>query len=475
MSGWGKPPNPFPKPPNPSPSVMVAITARGSDSKPLIGAKSTLRIDGVAAVFVSTADSSGRVTFTIPRANLGHGGSMMVTIDAYKTREDRILLPPDPAQGIRVMNAAAWAEPTVEGAYRVADQEFICQIVPVNTLRPLCVNAHVLETDDGQPWTGIGCTDFRVLQRFLAGEDIEPLLAHRAALGFNELRVFLMCHGMFHLYPQEIPNYQIRLRQFLDRLGAHNLRAELTVLVDVTKVMPDLSQQQRFFVEVCATVSGLPHVKLELVNEIEQAINVTNPDAFSMPSGICCHGSKGEVDAAVEAVCVTPVWTYGVLHPKRDASWPRYGHNIDDDIWQHLRVPGFINESCRPDQGRGPITSDFFDAAGNIAVMGAGGTFHSNQGKDSVIFSGPELDCAIAWVSGARAVPLWCQHGAYTAGHLGGYPVAWAEGDSVRAHGRISGNRAVLSLPQMRDGYVPVGVDGWRITKQTGSVVECER
>jgi len=330
----------------------------------------------------------------------------------------------------------------------------------------------------GARWTQIGCSDFRLLERYLAGEDIDPILAERQWIGFNQLRVFLMCGNMFHLFPQQIPDYQARLRSFCDHVAAFGLRLELTALVDATVVMPHLADQQAFWKAVCATVAGLPYVFLELVNEVDQTINVIDPSQFSAPASvIACHGSKGIVDAAAEPVCVVPVWSYGVLHPKRTEDWPRFGHNIHEDIWLTLHVCGTINESCRPNQGRGPIPSDFYDAAVNMGIMGAGGTFHSEAGKASTLFASDEYACAEAWTRGARQVNLSARTGQYVAGHLHipPLPVGWVKGDSVRAHGRIVGSRAYCSLPQMRDGYVPVGQDGWTISFRDGSYVELVR
>jgi hypothetical protein len=143
-----------------------------------------------------------------------------------------------------------------------------------------------------------------------------------------------------------------------------------------------------------------------------------------------------------------------------------------EDVADKYGKPGTDNESCRPDQGRGPIPSDFFDAAGNIALLCAGGTFHSAAGKDSRVWDPVERDCAVAWVAGARAVSLDFQRGSYIAGHLSGFPINWQPGDSARAHGRLLGDRACLSLPQMREGFVVVPRQGWRVVSQTGSVVE---
>jgi hypothetical protein len=457
--------------------VTVAITVRGSDGLGLEAASSVLVIDTWPQGGEMHA-TGYRPSFSIPRSSLGNGGYMTVTCDGYETRTSRIITPFEPdTQGLRVENAASLQETTAAAAFAVMDQEFICQVeVPVPSLLPVHVDGQWFRTSDGAPWSQYGCSDFRAFQRFIAGEDIEPVLAERAAIGFNQLRVFLMCDWMFKLRPQDHPDYFEQLGKFLDRLAAHGLRAELTVLVDATVVMPNTSEQQQFFRDVCATVANRPHIFVELVNENDQTINVIDADAFTQPDGIICsHGSKGVVDSAVEPVCVPPLWTYGTLHPARPDDWPRLGgHNTMEDVANQFGKPGTDNESCRPDQGRGPIPSDWFDAAANIALLCAGGTFHSHCGKDSRLFDATERSCADAWMAGARAVPLSYQRGQYIAGHLHGFPINWAEGDSSRAHGRLIGSHACLSLPQMREGYVPTARPGWRIVKQTGSVVEVE-
>ncbi len=359
---------------------------------------------------------------------------------------------------------------------------------PVPRLRPLHVDGLWFSTDDGQPWTQIGCSDFRLLQRFLAGEAIDPILEERATAGFNQLRVFLMCDLMFHLYPQEHPDYIPKLIAFLDRLAAHQLRAELTVLVDVTRVMPSLAAQQAFFAQVVAGVRGRPDVMVELVNENDQTINATAAATFARPEGvIVSRGSNGadappvgcswiiENGAIAGPRIDVPPWDYVTQHPSRPADWPRrVGHNTME--WADAtHAPATANETCRPDQGRGPIPSDFFDAAANAALLCAGATFHSDAGKASRLFTPAERACAEAWSAGARAVPLSYRKGRYIAGHLTGFPLVWQPGDSSRAHGRLIDTRACLSLPQMREGYVPRAVDGWRVVKQTQSVVEVTR
>jgi hypothetical protein len=459
--------------------VSAAITVRGPDSicPPDEGTASVLILDNLPdQEFHATG---WRATFAIPATERGHGGYLTTACEGYTTRTARIITPlPGENLGIRVANAASEKETTVDAAYAVMDQEFILQFeavepVPVDLL-PLHVDGQWFKTSDGQPWTQIGCTDFRLLERFIAGEDIGPVLSERQTLGFNQLRVFAMCGNMFRLFPQEHPDYAAQLADFLHLVSVFGLRVELTVLVDATVVMPQTAQQQQFFADVCRIVQGMPHVQIELVNEVDQEINVIDTNAFTQPHGlISSHGSFGVVDAAVQPVCVQPIWSYGTLHPSRPADWPRLGgHNTMEDVGNKYGRPGTDNESCRPDQGRGPIATDWFDAAGNISLLCAGGTFHSQAGKDSRTWDPVERDCAVAWVAGAKAVPLSYQRGSYIAGHLSGFPINWVEGDSSRAHGRLIGDKACLSLPQMKDGYVPTARPGWRITKQTGSVIE---
>jgi hypothetical protein len=459
--------------------ITVAITARGADSLPLDAATAVLVLDN----HMEFTAQGWRLAFDIPTSELGHGGTLAVACEGYTQRTARVITPfPNQNLGIRVANAASEKQTTPEAAYAVMDQEFICQLLSVappppsvSELLPLVVDGLWFRTSDGAPWTQIGCTDFRLFERFLRGEDIAPVLAERAAMGFNQLRVFLMCGQMFRLYPHEHPDYDAQLAEFLSQLAAYGLRAELTVLVDATRVLPDVPSQQAFFARICEVVRNRSHVFLELVNENDQEINHTDTNAFTQPAGIICsHGSKGVVDSAKEAVCVEPLWTYGTLHPARPPDWPRYGHNVMEDVAHQFGKPGTDNESCRPDQGRGPIARDWFDAAANIALLCAGGTMHSQSGKDSRLFDPVERACAEAWCAGAAAVPLDYQRGQYIAGHLSGFPIVWQEGDSSRAHGRNIGNRACLSLPQMREGYTPKPAQGWHIVRQTGSVIECE-
>lgn len=328
--------------------------------------------------------------------------------------------------------------------------------------------------------TVIGLSSFRLFDRWLAGgrAAVAPIVEQAKALGFNQLRVWSMCEFLFRLDPEDpiFDHYYANLLDFLlyvcREVGLH---VELTVFVDVNRLERfELDAQLRHWQQVCDVVNRVDlrtRVPLELVNENDIGFNTIDVARFARPAGLlACAGSNG-----ADARPVVPVWSYATFHPDRPGDWPRkVGHNAME--WADtLAVPVVTNETCRPDQGRGPVPADFFDAAANAALLCAGATFHCDAGKQSKLLDGAELDCARAWVAGARAVPLEFQAGAYIAGHLTGFPLNWSAGDSSRAHGRQLDNRACLSLPQLRAGYLPLGVGGWRVVSQVNSVVLVER
>ena len=87
------------------------------------------------------------------------------------------------------------AAPFVEGETIQLERE----AGPNPFLPRLVGNGQFFSTEDGQPFTVIECSDFQLFQRFLHGEDLEPVLRDRQDIGFNTLRVFGTCFNMFRL------------------------------------------------------------------------------------------------------------------------------------------------------------------------------------------------------------------------------------------------------------------------------------
>jgi len=317
------------------------------------------------------------------------------------------------------------------------------------------------------PHTVIGCSDFLLFAKFVRGEDIAQVVAERRGLGFNDLRVFLGMQGGLGTFDPR-PHLDA-LPTFCGLIGQSGLRLELTIFPDAQRWIPDPDDQRRLLHDVEARVlEHAAYTRIEGMNEGDYLANgatgIVNETLD--PRVLWCLGSRIQ-----DAGTMEPVKRYGTYHPARAGKdWPRkIGHNAYEVALKH-KIPVVSNECKRPDEDSFR-DSNFFDGAANGALMAAGSVFHSQSGKASTLFTADERRCAEAWVAGANAVPLEFQRGQYTAGHLHDSPVAYRK--DMASHTRILGNRACLSVPQNPDGWVTK--NGWRIVKQTGSVIELEK
>jgi hypothetical protein len=273
------------------------------------------------------------------------------------------------------------------------------------TLPRLRTRGQFFELETGERWTAIETSDFNLLARYLNGEDIRPVLAQRAEVGFNLLRVWtLMDLGQFgigRLRLEEHPDLYQRLPAFLELCAERKLYVELTAYTGIN--------DPNHWTALLAAVASSPNVIVELVNELDQ--NSDEPDhlgrVFDLnrferppPPILVSHGSNGS-----QARPVQPFWDYATFHTNGAPEEPRaVGHDASQ-IWSG---PTLTNETSRhPDNVRD--ANQAFDAAAGAALLAAGSAFHSVHGKNSHLFEGLELELAKAWVAGARSVPLECQ------------------------------------------------------------------
>jgi hypothetical protein len=225
------------------------------------------------------------------------------------------------------------------------------------------------------------------------------------------------------IHPEDYPGYYEALARFVDAVG---LYVELTVFTSTQGLMANVWDQQAHLDRTADAVRGKPNVLLELANEIDQHDNAPSP-LLTRPSGVLIsRGSNG-------ADSVPPrhdaPWDYELYHTNDLDEWHRKtGHNAMEWADQSGR-PCLSNENTRfIDRDRS--TAHAHDAAKGAALLCAGSDYHSLAGKTSTLWAGTELDCARAWVEGARSVPLEFQAGAYQ--HL-----ANLEGpDCIRAYSR---------------------------------------
>jgi hypothetical protein len=387
--------------PRPPPSLPPSVPRRALAVMVPGIAGATVTLDA----FLGVTNADGYLCFPTVPASVTRT-TLTVTARDYEPYVALVDLPAD-GRNYNLMVGAAASAP---------DQIACPALVPTLVVLPgLVVRRAVFGLATGERWTAIECSDFQLFQRFLRGEDLGPVLAQRAALGFNLLRVFLTCDQMFNLHPTDYPQYFEQLLAFVRVLARSGLRPELVVFADATLVLPRQTDQVTFFSMVVTTLQPVAdQLLLELVNENDQRVNTIDPRAFAPPAGfLAAHGSNGS-----QAVPVRPAWSYETFHTN-DASewWRKTGHNAMELA---AGGPGFsgsgkpilTNENTRcPD--RFNSVTQAFDAAAGAALLCAGSCFHSVHGKSSELFDDAELACAQAWVAGARSVPLAFTDGAY--------------------------------------------------------------
>lgn len=328
----------------------------------------------------------------------------------------------------------AWALKTVDGFYvteepdgrLVLDRtvrgpwEVFTQAIdppPPVTLPRLVARGGFFALETGEPWTAIECTDFQLLHHVLHGVDIRPVLDQRAEVGFNLLRILVMADVMFHLHPQDHPDFDEAISRLFERLLEYRLRGEFVVFADTQRVMPNLDEQIAYWERIGRLVRPVPNVLVEAVNENNQHENrVDALDRFWTLDGVLCsRGSNG-----ADQVPPRPWMSYEVAHWNDVFEWWRKaGHNTREltvgdpaGAYAGSGVPALANETTRfPD--RDSSIQHAYDAAAGAALLCAGSCFHSVRGKSSEVWDGHELACAQAWVRGAQSVPLEFQAGEY--------------------------------------------------------------
>jgi hypothetical protein len=264
--------------------------------------------------------------------------------------------------------------------------------------------------EDGTRFHAIECSDFSLYKYFLDSQDIGPVLAQRAQVGFNMLRVWLLNTSVIPggLEPGSYLNFYAHLPEFLRLCASYGLYVELTAFTQTQTLMPDDSDQIAHWTDICDAIRDQPNVLLELVNEADQHDNATSA-AFGRPSGVLAStGSNGSDHWPPE-----PDWDYLLYHTNDAPEFQRkVGHNAWEISEHRGEKPCISNENTRFDDKDADL-DHAYDAAAGAALLCAGACFHSVRGKISELWGGHELECAKAWVAGAKSVPLEYQPGQY--------------------------------------------------------------
>jgi len=351
----------------------VSVTVSPGD------ATCTLAPAGDRPYAVITATGENHQTFTLPADLPCWGAQVTISKPGYVTVTEFRILPATDTE---------WPNTRLER--------------DVVTLPPLVRQGQFYDQQDGTPVTIIEASAFRLYERLLAGEDIDPVLAQWRDEGFNLLRVWLLNTSVGHIVPAEHPDFYARLPELVGRAARFGLYLELTVFTQTQALMPALATQQAHYDQTVTALGPLFYF-LEGGNEVDSHDNAFDDRLrFWKPAGATfdlCRGSNGADAWAVEPVLES------VRYHSNDTNewWRRQAHN-GMEIADAFRVPCIANENTRPD--RDDVAEHHRDAAAGAALLSAGSCFHSQSGKNAVVMTGTDLICARAFVAGARSVDL---------------------------------------------------------------------
>ncbi len=330
-------------------------------------------------------------------------------LDAILTKNG-IPIPPDPVAAAGVVAAAPGSSDATLRA--------------TNESGPIHTSGATFRDQQNALWRWKGATDFRLLHRFLAGEDIKSIVAQRGSLGINNVRVLAMAVNLFNLNPGTFPDYFDKLGQFFDLLAAMGMRCELVVLADSATVMPSISDQRSFLDRVSEVARTKWNVFLELANEFGHSTNRVDISAFSKPAGVVSSRGSGLGDEAP----ALPGWDYLTVHTGRTRDWPRK-MRFAQEMSDKYHIPCVNNEPIgaadRDEPGRRSSNlPDWFDAGAVAGLMSCGATFHSQNGLQSELYSPTQESCARAFFKGMDTFPTDSQTWKYTRGGLSDCPVS---------------------------------------------------
>lgn len=347
------------------------------------------------------------------------------------------------------------------------------------------INQKTFTVGAGGPiWPWRGCTDFLLFKRWLDGENIAPILADRVAVGANVLRVFGMCFNITLFAVSAYANYFVQLPLFAAALQAAGLQLEFVVFTDCQNAalgMTTTANQLAHLALVLTALAGVPNVFIELVNEWPQ--NGVDPSQFTKPTGILSAAGSGLGGGDP----FLPPWDYVPNHSPRDSEWPRKTKDAQD-----IREGPFGNTTTYSTGVGRPVPSDEPPGAGDTNIpwsrstdandfywygagsqmFGCGGTFHSDNGIQSVLFDAVQQPCAAAFFQGLIDVPPATQLWNYTRTGFGDLPIVATDlpdpAGTLRTYGKISGNAAVVLAIRPGASWTAVPIAPWTITGALG-------
>lgn len=319
---------------------------------------------------------------------------------------------------------------------------------------------------DGSLYRWRSASDFLLYKRYLDGEDITPICANRTGTGATMVRVFGMWPNPPIFDPAAYPLYLTSLPTFAQTLAGLGLDLEFTVFAGAQdfETTNSFGEQKDFLQQVRDALLNEPNAVIELANEAWQ--NGVEPALHAPVSGIL--GTSG---SAFDGGPNLPPWDWGTLHPPRDAEWFRKAK----DAFEYAEVLG---RPCIPDEPMGAYEiaipgrrdtdpNHFYWFAAIAMLLGAGATFHSEDGIFSRVWAATQQACASAFYSAINAVPEAVMGGTYTRSGLADLPIQY-NNDALRIYARYTAHDACCVVAAPTAGYTLVAINGWTVVSSTG-------
>jgi hypothetical protein len=259
-----------------------------------------------------------------------------------------------------------------------------------------------------QRFAVIESTDFNLLGKFAAGS-VEDVLAQRANLGYNTLRVFTGYNvvNIGRFVPSEHGDFCELLQNLAKHASRYNLYVEYVGFTgEYTGIFANDDQKVAHWETLKRCLADSTNVLLELANEWDHPANHDVPwDRMTRPAApiFASHGSP-VIDGSIPSP-----WDYITLHY---AEPRKVAHNAMEDGADRYGVPAVTNESQRfPDNDNQPYHA--YDMARGCVLLSGGCAYHSVEGKTSSLFTGVGLTAATEFARGAHSLDLRCQDGGY--------------------------------------------------------------
>ncbi len=384
-------PVPHPQPPQPAPSF--ALDVQVSDNDGGVADAQVRIVDGPNRGVTARTDATGRVLLS----NLQQSGFTVCSSKGVEYQETCAGITLTSSQNVTLRLFRVWA-----------------------SLPPITTDGTIFRVK-GQPWVLKGVTAFRLMDRWVKGENIQPFLdAYR---GFNTLYVF--CYTPANVWGADAWNAPspADVVMFVRAMNAKGWYVELSLL---TNADPAHIQPSKDILAALSAVrtTAASNVLIRLGNEPAEQNGPGNPTYDTHSLQAAADGSGFIYDSGFyEANGST--WFGGPNgrgyispHTKRDAEAPRRGHDcfdithgaVDAPALGKKAVPCILGEP----QKAGLSTPDDYKAYCATGVQfGAGCVLHSETGKQAQLPTPQEAAVAAAALQGLNAFSGDTNRGAY--------------------------------------------------------------